>query len=304
MTLMAFSRLIGSSHRWGRLDRFVADHRTHPARISGSTALPACARPRSQRSYSASLPPGIDERKFHVLEVGRVAGSQNEIVASCDRGDLGVQSRPWAPGLVGASHDFAPDDGGSIVEGKDTPLELTGQVASDPLLVAQGSDGIIQLQGSPDQLSESDRGQEEIPWRPLAKPAQYPRFGPRPNRLADDVCVQEKAAHSKSTGRPEERSRPRSSSTSRSGEARRNSTSSVPVAAGARTTSVSRSCRSREAPLSSSRSVSSQMIAAVERPGEESKPQHARFRARLPGGGDERRETWNCGLRSRWACFR
>ena len=168
-------------------------------------------------------------------------------------GHPGLAAR--SPGLVGGAHDFAPDDGGPIIEGQDASAELTGQVPSDPLLVAQGSGRITDAQGSPDQLSESHRGKEEVPWRPLTKPAQYPWLGPRPNRLADDVRVQEKTVHSNSTGRPDERSRASSSSTSPSGEARRKSTSSTPVAAGARTTSVSSSCRSPAALAPSSRSV-------------------------------------------------
>ena len=52
------------------------------------------------------------------------------------------------------------------------------------------------------------------------------------------------------------------------------------------------------------RGASEQASAAGERPGAEPRSQRAWCRAPLPGGGDERREAWSCGLRSRWACFR
>ena len=52
------------------------------------------------------------------------------------------------------------------------------------------------------------------------------------------------------------------------------------------------------------RGASGQASAAGERPGAEPRSQHAWCRVPLPGGGDERREAWSCGLRSRWPCFR
>ena len=52
------------------------------------------------------------------------------------------------------------------------------------------------------------------------------------------------------------------------------------------------------------RGASGQASAAGERPGAEPRSQHAWCRVPLPGGGDERREAWTCGLRSRWPCFR
>ena len=189
------------------------------------------------------------------MEVPRVPGGQNQIVASRDSRDLSVEGGPRLPALIAGSHDLAPDSGGPIVERKDPPFELTRQIPGDPLLVAQGSITIAQFQGAPDQLSQGHCRKEEITRRSFTKPTQHSRFGPWPNRLADDVRVQQETGHSKSTGRPKERSRSVSSSVSRRGEARRNSTRSAPVAAGARTTSVSRSCRRREASRSSSRSV-------------------------------------------------
>ena len=52
------------------------------------------------------------------------------------------------------------------------------------------------------------------------------------------------------------------------------------------------------------RGASGQARAAGERPGAEPRSQRAWCRVPLPGGGDERREAWSCGLRSRWPCFR
>ena len=52
------------------------------------------------------------------------------------------------------------------------------------------------------------------------------------------------------------------------------------------------------------RGASEQASAAGERPGAEPRSQRAWCRVPLPGGGDERRDAWSCGLRSRWSCFR
>ena len=92
-----------------------------------SRALRSAIRVGSQPSEAGgavpgtSEPPGMGKPDVHVFKIPGIPGSQTQVVTSRDRRDLGIERRLRPSQPVASAHDFAPDCGGLVVEGKDAP---------------------------------------------------------------------------------------------------------------------------------------------------------------------------------------
>ena len=89
-----------------------------------------------------------------------------------------------------------------LIERKDAPLKLSGQIMIDPPLETLPLHLVLHTVGAAHQFSDAHRCKEEV-IRPLvAKPSYHTGGGARFERFADHVCVDQECHYSRSTQRP------------------------------------------------------------------------------------------------------